>query len=578
MTPTTTRRTVYLLAWLLPVWALVAYCTGGVGWMLGPIRISSRQPLRPFLIGLAVAAWYWWKYPRADREADGQWVLSSFTRFSRMATFAVPAAVALIFFIGVRYGGFAAAGSDSYGYVSQAKLWLSGTLRVEQPWVDAFSSWTNREWLFTPLGYRPVSPDGTIVPTYPAGLPLIMALFLAVFGENGPFYVVPVCAALMLWFTYLLGRDVTGSKGVGALAVVLLVASPVFLNQSMAAMSDIPAAAGWTLVAVLALKQWSMAAGLTAGLTLLVRPNLLLLAFVPVLAWRSSQDQLIRYAQGIVPAAIAMMALNTYLYEGPLTFGYGSIFGMYALGYLPRNVISYMRWLLETQTPLILLAFVPLFVRGALREEVAGSSPRAVLGALIGFTLLSYVFYENFEQWHYLRFLLPAYPALFVLMAASVVWIAQKLPVEARVPVATVTCLAMMSFGIKLGRDYAIFNQNPFEQRHVRAAREVASRTPENAVILSVQHSGSVRYYAHRITLRYDALDAGELDSTVHELFAKGYEPYLLVDDWEQTEFQSRFAPRSQLGRLKSAPIARVSNNPEVRLFQLQDPGPAPQQ
>ena len=52
------RRGLYLLASLLPVWAVVAFFTGGVGWMLGPIRLSSRQPLRPLVVGLAIAGWY----------------------------------------------------------------------------------------------------------------------------------------------------------------------------------------------------------------------------------------------------------------------------------------------------------------------------------------------------------------------------------------------------------------------------------------------------------------------------------------------------------------------------------------
>ncbi len=39
-------------------------------------------------------------------------------------------------------------------------------------------------------------------------------------------------------------------------------------------MSDVPAAAGWTLVAVLVLKQRALAAGIVSGLTLLIRPNL----------------------------------------------------------------------------------------------------------------------------------------------------------------------------------------------------------------------------------------------------------------------------------------------------------------
>ena len=69
---------------------------------------------------------------------------------------------------------------------------------------------------------------------------MLMAVFLGVFGENGPFYVVPVLGACTLWFTYLLGREATGSRTVGALAALLLLASPVFLTHLMVPMSDVP--------------------------------------------------------------------------------------------------------------------------------------------------------------------------------------------------------------------------------------------------------------------------------------------------------------------------------------------------
>ena len=568
------RPLVYMLAWLLPVWAVIAFFTGGVGWMLGPVRLSSRQPLRPLLIGVALAGWYTWKHSRGEREADGRWLLQW---SGRAVPLAVAGAVALALFVGLRYGSYAAAGSDSYGYVSQARLWLDGTLRVEQPFVEQLS-WPNREWMFAPLGYKPASPDGTIVPTYPPGLPIVMALFLAAFGESGPFYVVPLFGVLTVWLTYLLGREAAGSRGVGAVAAMFLVASPVFLTQTMVPMSDVLGAAGWTLVCLLVLKQRSMAAGWAAGLSLLVRPNLFLLAFMPVMAWQNDSSRLLNYAKGLAPAVIAIMAINTFLYDGPLTFGYGGIFESYGLSSLPANAVNYVRWLITTQTPLILLALVPLFVRGTLREDHTGVSPRACLAALLALTFLSYLFYAVFDHWFYLRFLLPVYPTLFVLVAAALFWTARKLPIEARVPGAAVICTAMMLYGVQVGRDAGIFKQAGFEQRHIRAAAEVASRTPENAIVLAVQHSGSVRHYARRLTLRYDWLPADRLDSAVHELAAKGHPAYLVVDDWELKEFQSRFSPASRLGKVGWAPLARVPGIPEVRIFQLQDGGPAAEQ
>jgi len=568
------RRLLYVLVCVLPGWAVLAYFTGGVGWMLGPIRISSRQPFRPLLVGLALAGWYFWKYPHAEREDDGRWL---HLWAARVLPFAVPLAVLLAVYLGIHYGSFAAAGSDSYGYLSQARLWMSGIPRVEQPWVQDFS-WPNREWVFSPLGYRPFSPDGTLVPTYPPGLPMLMAASFAVFGDNGAFYVVPAFAALLLWLTYELGKDATGSRTVGALAACLLLASPVFLTHLLVPMSDIPGAAGWTLVAVLVLKQWPLAAGIASGATLLVRPNLVLLASVPLLGWQQKREPLVRYAFGIVPGVLAIMVINTLLYGGPLSSGYGSLFEPYSWSSVPPNLRNYSVWMVQTQTPFILLALLPLFVPGALRDDSPTLSTRACLGSIAGLTFLSYLFYATFDHWFYLRFLLPAYPALFVLLAAALRWLTWKLPINARVPAAALVCAVLIPFSVNVARREGVFGVATFEQRHMRAAHEVASRTPPEAVVLAVQHSGSVRYYANRTTLRYDWLEKGALDGALRDLAAKGRPAYLVVDDWEEKEFRDRFSPANRAGRLDWAPIARVPGGPEVRIFDLQDGGPAPAQ
>ena len=558
------RRFVYVLACLLPVWAVIAFFTGGVGWMLGPIRLSSRQPLRPFIIGLVIAGVYIWKYSRAERDADGRWL----HRWAvRALPFTMPLAAMLALYVGIRYGSYAAAGSDSYGYVSQARFWLNGIPRIQQPWVLDFP-WEHRDWIFSPLGYRPFSPDGTIVPTYPAGLPLIMAAFLGVLGANGPFYVVPVLAALTVWFTYMLGREATGSRTVASLAAALIVASPAFLTHVMVPMSDVPAAAGWTLVAVLALKQKPFAAGVVSGLTLMIRPNLVLLTLVPAFAWRGAREPLARFATGLVPGLVAIMIVNMLLYGGPFTTGYASLFELYAFGALPLNLRNYIVWLVQTQTPVVLLALVPVFVRGALRDDGRPVSARACLAALVGLTFASYVFYATFDHWFYLRFLLPAYPGLLVLMVAALRWLAWKIPAEARVPAIALICAAIVPFGVNAARHEGVFNVAASEGRHIRAAQEIASRTPADAIVMAVQHSGSVRYYADRITLRYDWLKDGALDTALRDLSAKGRRVYLVVDDWEEKEFRARFSPSNRAGQL-GEPIARVPSSPEVRIFEL---------
>jgi len=569
-----TRRLVYLLASFAPAWALVATFTGGVGWVIGPLRLSSRQPWRPLLVGVFAAAYFVWRYSREERAVEGRWLAG---HAKRALPFAVLLFIILGCVIGVRYGSFAAAGSDSYGYTSQARLWRDGALRLQQPLVEQVS-WPNREWVFTPLGYRPQGADGTIVPTYPAGLPIIMALFLAIFGENGPFFVAPVFGALAIGFTYLLGREATGSRAVGSIAAVLLLASPAMLTHLMVPMSDVPTAAVWTLVALVALKgdgSHPLLTGMIAGLALLIRPNMILLALVPACAWRFRPEPLVRYALGLAPWLLAIAGLNTFLYGDPLTFGYGAVGDSYSLHAAPQNVVNYARWLVETQTLFVALALIPLVVTHAVTIPA-----RACLAALLGLTFVSYLFYAVFSHWFYLRFLLPAFPALFVLMAAGLRTICARLPVEARVPIAACLCAALVPYGFNVGSNAGIFRQADFERRHVRAAAEVAARTPATAAILAVQHSGSVRYYANRITLRYDWMAPDRLDAVIRDMTALGHHPFIVVDGWEEAEFRARFGPHSPAGRLDWSPLAQVSGNteiPDVRLYDLARAGSATQ-
>ena len=69
--------------------------------------------------------------------------------------------------------------------------------------------------------------------------------------------------------------------------------------------------------------------------------------------------------------------------------------------------------------------------------------------------------------------------------------------------------------------------------------------------------------------MRYDWLVEDHLDAAVHDLATRGYHAYVVVDDWEETEFRRRFAPHSRLGRLDWPPLARVTGRPRSAHLRL---------
>src|SRR5204862_3355907 len=132
--------------------------------------------------------------------------------------------------------------------------------------------------------------DG-IVPIYPPGLPLLMAIFQTIGGYCAAFLVVPLCGALTIWLTFVFGRCVFGAPGIALWGAFLVATSPVFLYQLMNAMSDVPVTAFWMAALVLAVGRrpvgrerprvvGPLASGLTMSIAIAIRPNLAPLAVV----------------------------------------------------------------------------------------------------------------------------------------------------------------------------------------------------------------------------------------------------------------------------------------------------------
>ena len=223
--------------------------------------------------------------------------------------------------LGLRFGTFTASGADSYGYVSQADLWLNGTLIIEQPLHDQVT-WRWANWTLSPLGYRPGQTGGTMVPSYAPGLPLLMAAFKFIGGDVALYSVVPLLGALAVWLTSRLGLTLAGPPA-AALAAFALMVSPIFLFQLVYPMSDVPATAWWLAAIVTALggsTLFAVLSGLAAAVAILTRPNLFPLAGL-VLGLTLAHHGLNRvgvrraaaFTVAALPGPIAVAIINNHL-------------------------------------------------------------------------------------------------------------------------------------------------------------------------------------------------------------------------------------------------------------------------
>jgi hypothetical protein len=579
------------------VWTLALIVSGGIDARIGGLKITSHDFRRTLLYGSMLFAAYilaggdvqivvrrfLWLAQTLGATVPPLRRLWSWIRRVEDRVFAVALALCVLFVL-AKWRITNVGGSDPYGYLSQADLWLSGQLEVPQPWITQMP-FPHADWVFSPLGYRPRS-DLSIVPTYSPGLPMIMAAVKFVAGHCAVFLISPVAGGLLVLATYGIGRRL-GSSKVGLIAAWFVATSPTLLDMGIIPMSDVPVAALWagTFFLLLGRSAWSaLGAGLLTALAVLVRTNLapltgacwLWLAYV---AWRASGDarrsrlkQLAAYTLGVLPGPIVVAILNSYWYYSPFRSGYGPLANLYELGRFPQNFRNYTAWLVETQTVLVFAGVAALFL--PIRRLWFYLEDRSIVVAFAAFSFgvwFQYLLWEIFETSAYLRFLLPSYPFIMIGLATVVYWL-----LSLRLRVLTVAiCIVVAGFGLRARyfvESGGFLTIGKSDTKYEMAGRIVGRDTPVNSVIMTMQHSGSIRYYGGRLTMRYDQLDEKWLDRAVDWFSTQGVRTYAFIEDWEVPEFQKHF-PGQRLGTLDMKPIITYRNEAAVMyLFDLNRP------
>jgi hypothetical protein len=596
------RRALSTVGLLAAAWSAVLVVTHGVAFSLGPLHLSSRNARNPALGALLVWIAAGVCAPAGVRVLTvagdilrplsrlGRVMAASGSRtFGRVwqaasqppgTSVLVAGMVALLLATSWVRGAYVAGGSDSYGYVSEAHLFATGRLRADLPLAHKFPHVSIQA--LTPLGYRPAE-DGSaaLVPTYAPGLPLTMAVVERAAGMQAVYAVMPLLAAVAVWSSYRLGMHLVG-PGTGVGAALLVCTTPAFVFQLVGApMSDVPATGWWALALSLLVRNTRVTAagaGVAAGLAILTRPNLLLVVVVLglYLLWplvidrhqrRNALIRLVLFSLPVVGACLGVAALNAAWYGSPFRSGYSA--DLFNVRFWKDNVLNYPRWLSETQTPLLLLGFAaPLGVqwlkqggpeaptegpaegRPLHATDAARRSTAWLLAGVAATVFLSYVFYMPFDVWWYLRFLLPAYPALAVLTCTALAAFATRFGPAARV-VAIAAVVAAVSFAYSFGKDM----EGLGEHRYRLIAEWVRDHLPERSVIVTMQHSGSMLHYSGRNIVRYDLVPRGDYEAALDEMIRAGYHPYLVVDEWEIAGIRQLHGAGAR-GRLDWPPIA----------------------
>jgi hypothetical protein len=543
------------------------------------VRVSSRNPFRPFLISAVAVAAYGAVSGRTKLGEDAGWLRGAGRRLAALGAEGVrlaeaqrhPAPLAALIAVGavavsLSFRESTAGGSDAFSYVTQADLWLSRTprLRIEMP-IAAAAPWPSALETFTPFGYRMTSDRQAVVPVTPPGLPLLMAAFARIAGHCAMSWVVPLTGGVLVWSTFLIGRRL-GSDGVGLGGAWLVATSPTVLAMSRSIMSDVPAAAFWAVATAASLRPSvtaAFAAGLAASAGLMIRLNLLPLGAVLTgwMIWSALSarprrwTRIAAFAAGLLPGCMAMAFINRWLYGSPAASGYGNLGSLFAAHNIAVNLRHYATWLSETQTPLALAGLAALLLPWPRIWPSRDARAAVRLLAVIVVTVFAiYAAYTPFQEWWYLRFLLPAWPAIFIGTAALILGLTRGTRTAGR-GAAAIVLLALGILGIRSARELGVYPPGEGERRYATIAGLVAEVTPPSAVVVTTSHVGTLRYYGGRLTVRYDVLDPGWLDRALDWFERQGRRPYILLEEQELQEFRDRFRASSQIAWLEMTPV-----------------------
>ena len=554
------RKVLLAITATLVVVAVVIAVSGGFRTTVGGFRISARSPLAASLAALVAGA-AWLALARRDRaiaaDLEGAWRAIERHSSRLIGVIALIAAI-----VASMFATRSAAGADASGYLSQTRAWSWGLV---PPIAVGGAEQVFRgfdDWITTPLGWRPlengdISSEGAQAPTYPPGLPMLMAVPYAVADVDGATAVLIASAAIATWAT---GMVAGGAAGI--MAAAFLAFAPVFLYQSVQPMSDVPVTAAWMLCFLLVRgdksRGLSLLAGTVCALAVLIRPNLAPLALVPFIASTNRRW----FAIPVIVAGAFIGFIQFFWYGSPLRSGYGTAEELFSISNIIPNAGRYARWLVAT-SPVLFMA--PLGFARVRNDRHAR--------ALIVFALLvigSYLIYAVFDHWSYLRFLLPAL-AVFALFAAVELqaWIG-RWPVAMRLPLFLAVVLSVSAYGLFVARAFDTFKLADQFKRVEQVGEFLKGYYGERPIVISGEQSGAIRYYTLMPIVRWEVATPDTLRAAIAAIEQSGHSTYIVLDAWEYEPFLKKFATVPEV-RLDWPAMLEAGSSHRTRVWRISD-------
>jgi Dolichyl-phosphate-mannose-protein mannosyltransferase len=530
--------------------------SSGFSLNLGILSVRLHDWVRPLVATLAVLAARVWLRSRPGVPSDATDEPSRLAQVALLAVSLSSIGYWMVFLTTI------CGGSDSYGYVSASELIRRGQLIEPQP-IAAWLPVANPLDVATPAGFVPAADRTGIAPSYPLGLPVLMSIARVAAGSVGPYLVPPICGVILLLVVWRLSAIWYGDRA-GWLASALVAWDALVVTYAKQPMSDVPAAM-FALVSIWCLVKPSrrpLAAGLAAGASFVTRPGGIgLIAVIAALAaWprESRRRDATGFMAGLAPFVLLQALIQWRLFGSPLTSGYGPVTQLFAGAAVLSNLRIYLEGIWTTHS---VLWFAGLLAACLLRPRL----PVVLAGVAFVVSAIPYVLYFEFNHWETLRFLLPALVLFSIAAAGGLAALAGRLggswmSAAALVIAALVPAVEAERFLRREGVPQLMAS----ESRYPLVAAHLQERTAANAVVLAAQHSGSIRHYGHRQTLRWDLLRSEELEPLVAALAERGHPVYLVLEGAEQGRFTDGFA--APLRRMHMYPFGQIRN---IQIWEL---------